>query len=168
MSTLYLPHNATKALEAYIETLTPLAAVGSTEGYQQATSDAWKRALVPLHIERTPAPGTSLTFSLDDSERNQDGATRSLSTITYRCNARLRFLYLSRPDDQDADWRRSDLACHHLLSHLLSPTAAWPAGIDIIDDPGSTGYRRDQTTVSDVLLCEVRFAFSFTSPLHWS
>lgn len=164
---IWLPHDTTRAVEAYIETLQPLEALGDREGYQQDDSDAWRRALVPLAIQRTAGPATSLTFSVRDTDRREEMGGRSRTTIRYRSDLTVEFLYLCRPADQDADWRRSDLACHHLLAHLLRHTSDWPAGIDVLDDPAAIGYRRSPTTVTDVLLCEVRVPIAFDAPLIW-
>lgn len=156
-----LPPDVTEALLDYIETLSV------REEYQQSTADAWRRALVPLSIQTTPSPATSLTFSILDRERRYE-CVEERGAIRYRTDLSIQVLYLCRPHDASADWRRIDLALHDLLCHLLHPTSSWPTGVDVLDDPGAIGYRRDATTVRDVLLGEVRVPVSFLSPLYRS
>ena len=156
--TLWLPHLVTEALEDYLETLVPLT------DYAAWADAAWRRSMVPVHLEAEAGSSAPLAFSVADDPVGVE--SQDPEAIRYRAQLVVTWLYPMHPADTRACWRRALLSGHHLLSHLLRPTPVMPRGITVLGGPGTT-FRRSPTR-SGYLVCDLSTQIAYDSPLTWS
>lgn len=159
MST-YLPEELHEVLCAWIEALTV------SDRYKQLDTDAWRRAEVPIALQREPAGAAHLAFSIDDRSTLDGGAWGDEGTMFLEDVLEVQFLFLVRPEDQDGDWRRAKAACHCLAAHLLDQGAhGYPGNLEVIVPDRSELWRRDPTATTDFLLCKVFIRVQYRSLL---